>query len=180
MDREKTLKLLRRHSAKDDCEKQHLEQTIAFVEKYENCHERNLSVGHITASAWITDPQRSHALMTHHKKLDRWLQLGGHTEDDADILSAALREAREESGLLEIIPVSRAIFDVDVHTIPAHKDEPEHFHFDIRFLLEARHSDTLIISSESKDLRWFTPNELEALNEGPSIDRMTHKMLALQ
>ena len=179
MDREKTLSLLRRHTAKDDCEKQHLEKTIRFVEKYENCHDRELGVGHITASAWITNPQRSHALMTHHQKLDRWLQLGGHTEDDADILSAALREAREESGLLEITPVSRAIFDVDVHLIPARKDDAEHFHYDIRFLLEADHSQTLVISSESKDLRWFNQPALEALHEGASIDRMVQKMLAL-
>ena len=128
----------------------------------------------------VEDAGYEFALLTHHRKLDRWLQLGGHIEDDLDILTAALREAREESGLDEIHPVTDAIFDVDVHPIPARKQEPEHFHYDVRFLFQARRGDSLIISDESHDLRWFSIQDLRDLSRDESIDRMVDKMVALR
>ena len=75
---------------------------IRFVQTYENCAERELQVGHLTGSAWIVDKDLTHTLLTHHRKLNLWVQLGGHVEDDADMLSASWREAREESGLQDL------------------------------------------------------------------------------
>ena len=110
---------------------------MAFVEQNEMCFERSLDIGHITGSAWVLDFHRTHTLLTHHAKLDKWLQLGGHSDGDPDTLEVALREVREESGLVEVRPISEAIFDVDAHLIPARGAEPEHIHYDIRFLAEA-------------------------------------------
>src|SRR5215510_11521790 len=90
-----------------------------FVAANPNCFERSLQIGHVTGSAWIVDLDRTHALLTHHRKLNKWLQLGGHADGDPDILRVALREAREESNLDAIRPVSENIFDVDIHVIPA-------------------------------------------------------------
>lgn len=179
MVRQSLLKKLQAHHAHDEQESGHLVRTLAFVEEHDNCCDRTLPIGHITASSWIISQDNSHALLTHHKKLDRWLQLGGHVESDADILEAALREAQEESGLADIHAVSTAIFDVDVHPIPARKAEPAHDHYDIRFLLQADRGDTLTISDESHDLRWFSIAELRAMPADASIDRMVKKMLVL-
>lgn len=173
------LSLLKQHQAADAVEAQHQQQTIAFVTANPTqCCSRHFTSGHITTSAWIVDPQRHYALLTHHRKLNRWLQLGGHMEGETDVLHAALREAREESGLDQITPVSTDVFDIDVHPIPARGEEPEHLHYDVRFLFEADHHGQLIISAESHDLRWFDVAALKQLNEGPSIDRMVHKMLS--
>lgn len=178
MNRTALLSALTAHRPADRTEAAHLNEITAFVRRHENCCDRTLTAGHITASCWIVDEGHGYALLTHHRKLDRWLQLGGHIEDDRDILSAALREAREESGLVDIQPVDAAIFDVDAHRIPARKQEPEHFHYDIRFLFQARRGDQLTISDESHDLRWFSIAELQAFPRDASIDRMVTKMTA--
>lgn len=146
-----------------------------FVSSHPDCFERHLSIGHITGSAWIVDLERSHVLLTHHRKLDRWLQLGGHSDGDPDTLAVALREGREESGLHSLRPVSSAIFDVDVHLIPARKHEPDHFHYDVRFLFEADRNLPLTISSESKDLAWVPLEQVARLAADVSILRMLAK-----
>jgi 8-oxo-dGTP pyrophosphatase MutT (NUDIX family) len=147
-----------------------------FVEGNSNCFERSLQIGHITGSAWIVDRDRSHALLTHHRKLNKWLQLGGHADGDPDILRVALREAREESNLDAIRPVCGDIFDVDIHVIPARGAEPEHLHYDVRFLLEADRSATLTVSEESRSLAWMPLDEIRRVNPEESIARMVAKM----
>src|ERR1019366_3306840 len=108
---------LRAYRPSDAHEARMAEQLRLFVEAHADCFERSLAIGHVTGSAWIVDRDRTHTLLTHHRKLDKWLQLGGHADGDLDILRVALREAREESGLEAIRPVSEEIFDVDIHTI---------------------------------------------------------------
>lgn len=152
-----------------------LERLRCFVAEYPNCFERSLLIGHVTASAWIWDLERRHVLLTHHGKLDKWLQLGGHADGDPDVLRVALREAQEESGLEGIRPVSEEIFDVDVHPIPARGSEPEHFHYDVRFLLEADRSEVLQITSESKALAWVEVERIRELTSEDSILRMLAK-----
>lgn len=146
-----------------------------FVEENETCFERALLAGHITGSSWILDRERTSALLTHHRKLNKWLQLGGHSDGDADTLRVALREAAEESGLLTLRPVSEEIFDVDVHAIPARGREPEHLHYDVRFLLEADRAEPLIVSSESRSLAWVALPRIAELNSGRSVTRMIQK-----
>lgn len=168
------------HRPYDAEEQQMLDQIVQFVTTQPDCFERHLSMGHITGSAWIVDSDRSHVLLTHHRKLDRWLQLGGHSDGDPDTLAVSLREGREESGLESIRPVSEAIFDIDVHLIPARKSEPDHFHYDVRFLLEADRNLPLVISSESNDLAWVPLDEIATLAPDASILRMLAKTLALR
>lgn len=170
---------LAQHTPFDDNEAQMLAQIVHFIDEYEECFERSLKVGHITGSAWIIDLDRTHALLTHHRKLDRWLQLGGHSDGDSNTLNVAMREGLEESGLQTLRPVTEAIFDVDVHLIPARKDEPDHYHYDVRFLLEADRNTPLVISEESKELAWVPLAGILDLNPDASIKRMVEKSLAL-
>ncbi len=152
---------------------------VAFVEANDRWYDRALAIGHLTGSAWVVDETRTHALLTHHRKLDLWVQLGGHTEGDADMFSAAWREAREESGLPEVIPVGGAIFDVDIHEIPARRDEPAHFHYDIRYLFTADRRRPLTVSSESKSLAWAPLVEISNYTQEESVLRMIRKTQAL-
>lgn len=154
-------------------------RVLRFVEREPRCFERTLAEGHITGSAWIVDRDRGHVLLTHHRKLDRWLQLGGHADGESDVLAVALREAHEESGLTDITPLLPGIFDIDVHAIPARGAEPQHWHYDVRWLLEADRTAPLVISGESRDLAWVALDELEDLTCDRSIMRMTEKLRAL-
>ncbi len=173
------LDLLTQHQAADAAESQMLAQTILFVENNFNCFDRQLQIGHITGSAWVVNPSRTHALLMHHRKLGRWFQPGGHADGLPDVLKVALQEAHEETGLTQIRAVSDAIFDVDVHQIPANAKEPAHLHYDIRFLVEADPAEKLIINSESKDLLWVRLGDVAQYNGDESMARMVQKTLSL-
>ena len=163
------------HHPIDNHEAAMMERLRCFVEAHADCFKRTLQIGHITGSAWVVDLERAHALLTHHRKLNKWLQLGGHADGDFDILRVALREAREESGLATIRPVSTAIYDIDIHVIPARGSEPEHLHYDVRFLLEADRTAPLLASRESGSLAWTPLTRIAELNPEESMARMVAK-----
>ena len=144
------------------------ERIMRFVADTPDCFERSHLAGHITGSAWLLSPDGTKALLTLHRKLGLWLQPGGHADGDADVLRVALREAQEESGICGITPLSSHIYDVDVHSIPAHPDSgaPEHLHYDIRYLLQAPH-ERFVLSHESVALVWYSPDEPTALTPAP-------------
>lgn len=123
----------------------------------------------------MVTPDRSRTLLTHHLKLDKWLQLGGHADGDGDLIAVAMREAQEESGLSRLRAVSAEIFDLDRHWIPARKSDPGHYHYDLRFLIEADPQEAIAVSNESKDLAWVELERVNALNPEESIARMVRK-----
>jgi 8-oxo-dGTP pyrophosphatase MutT (NUDIX family) len=178
MHRQPVLKLLRAHLARplDAHEGAMTAETIAFVETHEDCLLRTCAPGHLTGSAWIVSPDRTRVLLTHHLKLDKWLQLGGHADGDGDLLAVALREAREESGLAAVRVVAPEVFDVDRHWIPPRKADPGHYHYDLRFLLEADPAAPLVRAhAESKELAWVELARVTALNPEESMARMVRK-----
>ena len=157
-------------------ERENVEQMVSFIESHTDCFERSLSTGHITGSAWLMDENYARALLTHHRKLDRWLQPGGHADGQSDVLAVAMREAEEESGLREIEPVSDSLFDIDIHLIPARGNEAEHFHYDCRFLLRSVGSDQYSVSEESHDLAWIPLVDMSRYTTEVSITRMVDKV----
>jgi 8-oxo-dGTP pyrophosphatase MutT (NUDIX family) len=176
MNRAQVLQQLNSHRPFDGHEARMRRQIVDFVAAKDLFHSRSLSVGHLTGSAWIVDEAREHALLVHHGRLNLWVQPGGHVEDDADMLSAAWREAREETGLIDVRPVAEGIFDVDVHEIPANKREARHLHYDIRFLFVADRAAPLVVSSESKDLAWVPLARISDVTREESIRRMVMKV----
>lgn len=170
---------LRAHPASDPREAAMRDRIVAFIEAHGDAFERTQSAGHITASAWIVDPARTHALLLHHRKLDRWLQPGGHVDGDPDVRGAAMREAREETGLRTLRFASDAVYDLDVHPIPARGAEPAHEHFDVRFALEADPREPLRGNSESHALRWVPLGELGAYAVDDSVRRLAAKVTTL-
>jgi 8-oxo-dGTP pyrophosphatase MutT (NUDIX family) len=148
-----------------------------FVEKHEDCFERTCIPGHLTGSAFLVNPAGDSLLLTHHRKLDCWLQLGGHADGEPEMLEVALKEAQEESGLpaSDIKPIEDAIFDLDIHPIPARGNDPLHLHHDVRFLLQYRGNGNYVVSDESHDLAWAPLTELDRYTTEESIVRMAEK-----
>lgn len=175
MHRQPLLTLLFNHQPADEEERAMVMQTVQFVQNHPNCFDRQLQIGHVTGSAWIVSPDRQQVVLLHHYKLDRWFQPGGHADGDPDVLRVALREAEEETGLRDLKVVDPAIFDVDVHTIPARADEPEHVHYDIRFLFEASTDQPFVRTRETKDVRWVHISDVTKLTAEKSINRMISK-----
>jgi len=145
---------------------------VAFIDEHpDDAHLRTCVPGHLTASALLLDHTGRRVLLTHHAKLRRWLQLGGHCDGDANLAACALRECVEESGI-EDLTIDPAPIDVDVHPIPAHGTDPEHLHLDVRFVVRAPAGARETCSHESLELRWFDRDELEVLDLDDSVRRL--------
>ena len=164
----------------DDREHAMRDRLVGFLEAHGiRAFDRALEPGHVTASAWVVDPERSRVVLLHHRKLERWLQLGGHVDGDPDVRRSAMREAREESGLRTLRAIGEDIYDIDVHRVPARGDEPEHDHYDVRFALEADPREPLVRNEESHDVRWIALSDLESYEIDDSVRRLAAKTAAL-
>ena len=149
---------------------------LNFYENNENCFSKENSKGHFTGSAWIISPEKDSVLMTHHKKLNMWLQLGGHADGDKDLINVALKEAEEESGFSNFNLLSEEIFDLDIHEIGPMNGDPKHLHYDVRFLLEANPiKNKIVVSNESYDVKWIPLNKVIDYNSENSVKRMVTK-----
>lgn len=134
--------------------------------------------GHVTASAFVLSPDRQSLLLIFHSKLQRWLQPGGHVDpDDPDIVAAARREVKEEVGLhdLPILPEFFGVFDVDVHEIPARKNDPQHKHYDVRFAMQAPSLD-FQAGSDAHAGRWVRLQDVSELESDASVLRAVNKL----
>jgi 8-oxo-dGTP pyrophosphatase MutT (NUDIX family) len=200
--------LLRRYAEAWPGEEAIVARFREFAAAHADCLLRTCVPGHITASAWIVSADGTHCLLTHHRKLGRWLQLGGHVDGESRIELAALREAEEESGMAGFSfegrvggdprrrggrdtalgaegEAARGLhrdlvpLDLDVHAIPARGSEPRHDHWDVRFLLRAPAGQDLVLSDESTDLRWFPHAEVTAVTDEESVLRLQRKAAAV-
>lgn len=167
---------LKKYKPIDSVEAEHLKKIIAFINSNNNQFSRTNLLGHIVGSAYLFNEDFSKVLLTHHKFLNRWLQFGGHSDGEKNTLSVAMRETFEESGISNIKPVNGEIFDVDAHIIPENKkkNEPEHYHYDIRFLLTTSQKN-YIVSDESTELGWFTIEEFKKIDQTESGKRFVKK-----
>ena len=150
----------------------------AFLHTHADVFKRSHAPGHFTGSCWLVSADGARVLLMHHRKLDRWLQPGGHADGDADLARVALREAREETGVVDL-RVEGGIFDIDRHRIPARAHEPEHWHYDVRYVVRAHGPEQFAPNAESRALAWRPVAEV-ALDSGldASLRRMAHKWLA--
>ncbi len=173
--RQRLLELISQYAERHPDEQAVVDRFSDFVREHERCFERDCWAGHITGSAWLVNSVGTHVLLTHHRKLGAWFQLGGHSDGESNTLLAAMREAEEESGL-SVRALDRQIFDLDVHEIPARQSDPAHYHYDVRFAFEAERED-FAVSEESLDLAWVEIDNLKALTDEPSMLRMAAKWL---
>jgi 8-oxo-dGTP pyrophosphatase MutT (NUDIX family) len=175
MHRKNLREKLERYNPIDEQEIADKVKMLQFLDAREDCFERSLSIGHFTGSCWIVNHNGTKFLLTLHKKIGRWLQLGGHADGDQDLARVSLKEAREESGLRHIELLSEEIFDIGVHLIAEYNGIPAHYHYDVRFLMRASDpQEDIRISDESDDLKWFDA-PIVAPNFGANITRMFEK-----
>lgn len=155
-----------------------VDRFMALLGLDEDPFVRERLAGHFTASAWLVSRDGLRTLLTHHRKLDRWLQLGGHADGDRELDRVALREAWEESGLPRLRLEDAAIFDLDRHRIPEHGGVPSHWHYDVRYVVRAGDDEAFTVSDESHALAW---RDIAALavdqHADASVRRMANKWL---
>lgn len=152
------------------------DSVLAFIDEHPDALERTCAAGHLTGSAIVVDHDRCRFLLLHHRKLDRWLQPGGHADGDGDLGGVALREAVEETGIDDLRLVTPAL-DVDVHPIPARGDEPAHLHLDLRFLVLGGPGADPVGNHESRAVRWVDLAELDRYDAEGELRRLVERGL---
>ncbi len=145
---------------------------VKLADEGRSAFERSRLLGHFTGSSWLVSRDGRYALLMHHRKLDRWLQPGGHADGDMDLARVALREACEETGVPGL-QVEGNIFDLDRHRIPARGTEPEHWHYDVRYVVRACETDHYEANDESHALAW---RDIAQIAVDPSLDPSLQRM----
>jgi 8-oxo-dGTP pyrophosphatase MutT (NUDIX family) len=179
-----------RHRYPDECSV--VDRFLRLLDQGRRAFGRENLDAHFTGSAVIVNKARTHVLLTHHVKLDMWLQLGGHADGDTDLHRVALREAVEESGLPgEAITFLAArteersddnrespiteVLDIDIHPIPSRGEVGRHYHYDVRYLFSADDRHPLVLSDESHDLKWVPLDRLDRYTGEASLARALAK-----
>ncbi|MDY4488216.1 MAG: NUDIX hydrolase [Candidatus Limivicinus sp.] len=155
---------------------------LDFLEKNGDAFLRSNLLAHMTASSWIVNPERTKTLMVYHNLYDSWSWTGGHADGETDLLSVALREAREETGIAHVRPLSPEIFSLEVLTVDGHEKRgeyvPSHLHMNVTYLLEAEESDTLhVCREENSGVAWFTLEEALKVSSEPWFVERIYKKL---
>ena len=172
---------LERYQPADETEARHHRAIKAHLVHTKSPFSRTrLNPGHITASLFIVDLEAKRILLHHHRRLGRWLQMGGHLDPGEAPAEAALREGAEESGLGDLELVDERIFDLDVHPIPAREEEREHFHYDIRYVARTRAPASIALNEgESRELAWVDFDRAAELMNEEASTRALGKIRAL-
>ena len=168
------------------CEQEERDKAVilAFLDAYDDAFLRENLVAHMTASAWVVNPARDKVLMVYHKLYDSWAWTGGHADGETDLLSVALRECREETGVQHVRPVSEEIYSMEILTVDGHEKRgqyvPSHLHLNLTYLLEADDADSLqVCEAENSGVRWFSLDDaLTAPSEPWMIERVYRKLNA--
>ena len=149
---------------------------LELLESADSPFDRDLfSPGHFTASGFVVSPDRGAVLLVHHRRLERWLQPGGHVDPgDASAEDAARREIEEETGIRNLVGLG-GLIDIDVHAIPSRHDEPAHRHFDLRFGYRAAR-EVPTPADEVRDARWVPFDRLAAYDVDESVRRGLAKL----
>jgi 8-oxo-dGTP pyrophosphatase MutT (NUDIX family) len=155
---------------------------LRFLEQNDDAFLRENRIAHMTASAWVVNQARDRVLMVYHKIYDSWSWTGGHADGETDLLSVALREVTEETGVRSVRPVSPEIFSLEVLTVDGHEKRGEyvssHLHLNVTYLLEADDAEPLrICEDENKGVAWFSLDEaLRASTEPWFVKRIYGKL----
>lgn len=177
--KESLLSFLSAYQPTDEKDTADKERMIAYASDLANPLSRTELSAHFTGSCIIVHPDQEQICLVHHGKLKRWMQLGGHgeVEDEGDISATALREGKEESGLeVEHYGGKPRLFDLDIHPIPTRGSEPEHFHLDMRFLLQAKTTELILDPNESGKICWVSWEEaFKIVDSGMATIRMIQK-----
>ncbi len=155
---------------------------LDFLDRNDDAFLRSNLLAHMTASAWVVNAARDRVLMVYHRLYDSWSWTGGHADGDEDLLRVALREAREETGVEHVRPVSEGIYSLEVLTVDGHEKRgvyvPSHLHLNVTYLLEADEHDTLhVCETENSGVRWFSlDGALKASTEPWFVERIYKKL----
>lgn len=164
-------------------ERRDKELMLRFIAENDDAFCRENLIAHMTASAWLVNPARDRVLMVYHRIFGSWSWTGGHADGERDLLSVALREVSEETGVDHLRPVTEDIFSIEILTVDGHEKRgqyvPSHLHMNVTYLIEADDTQPLKIRpDENSGVRWFTPEDaLKVSTEPWFVERIYKKLI---
>ncbi len=155
---------------------------LDYLSKNEDAFYRENKVSHMTASGWIVNKEKTKVLMAYHNIYHSWSWLGGHADGNEDLLSVAMKEAKEESGVEHIRPLLDSIFSLEILSVDGHYKNgeyvPTHTHMNVTYLLEADENDPVFIKQdENSAVGWFTLDEAVAASSEPWMKEHVYSKL---
>ena len=170
----------------DEKETAEKEMILEFLQNHQDAFHRTNLAGHMTVSAWVVNPEHTKVLMAYHKLYDSWAWLGGHADGCTDLVSVAVKEAREEAGLGadEVRPVCREVLSLEVLPVSGHvkkgKWVPSHLHYNVTYLLEASEEAVLKVNEEENtDVAWFALEDVQNASKEPwFVEHIYSKLIA--
>ena len=181
-DSETLIQQLERYKPWNEQEERDRLLILQCLREQKDIFTRSNRLAHMTASAWVVNPDRSRVLMAYHNIYHSWSWLGGHADGETDLLSVAIREVQEESGICHVRPVSEEIFSVESLTVDGHVKRGEyvssHLHLNVTYLLEASDEESLSIKKyENSGVAWFTPEKAVEASTEPWFQEHIYRKL---
>lgn len=157
------------------------ELILKYMDIFDDVLTRKNEIGHFTSSCWIVNKEKTKVLMVYHNIYDSWSWVGGHADGDDDLLHVSLKEASEETGLKNVIPLSKDIFSLEVLGVDGHMKKEgyisTHIHLNITYLLCANENDiTHIKEDENSDVKWFELEEAIKASSEPHMKKIYNKL----
>lgn len=145
---------------------------LSFIDTNPDAFLRSNATAHMTASSWVVNHDRSKVLMVYHRIYNSWSWTGGHADGCRDLLSVAMKECMEETGVQSVFPLSSSIFSLEVLTVDGHEKHgfyiSSHLHMNLTYLLEADENEPLhICEEENQGVRWFGLDEAVSISSEP-------------
>lgn len=172
---------LSRYTPENEQEKSDKKIMLDLLEKERNIFTRDNKIAHFTASSWVINEDRSKILMIHHNIYNSWSWTGGHADGEENLLKVAISEAKEETGLKIIKPLSQNIFSIEILTVNGHiknnKYISAHLHLNVTYLLEANDRDRLSVKSdENSGVKWVKIDDVENISNEANMKIIYKKL----
>lgn len=151
------------YNEQETCDKKII---LRYLNAFDDVLTRDNELGHFTASAWVINKEKTKILMVYHNIYNSWCWTGGHADGEDDLLATAIREVNEETGVKNVIPLSKDIFSLEVICVDGHiknkKYVSSHVHLNLTYLLEADEFDTLLIKEdENSGVKWIKIEDIK-------------------
>ena len=182
MNRQDLINQLQAYHSFNDQEEADRQVMIGLLQTSKDIFYRTNLLAHFTASAWVLNKTHTHVLMAFHNIYQTYAWLGGHADGEEDLLSVALREVQEESGIHTVKPITEDIYSLETIEVNGHEKNgkyvPSHLHLNVTYLLEADDTESLRIKQdENSAVNWFPIDQvLDVIDEPWMVNRIYKKL----
>lgn len=177
------IKIIRKYNPYNEQEEKDKEIILQCIDKFDDILTRDNKIAHVTSSAFVVNKTKDKVLMVHHNIYNSQSWTGGHTDGEKDLLAVAIKEAKEETGVENILPINLEVFSLDILPVLGHIKRGEyvsaHLHLSVAYLVEADENELLIVKAdENSDVKWIPIDEVNTYSNEPHMQKVYKKLIS--